>query len=541
MPEKIAAKAVRGNDTGGRVYPFAALLFAPASVLEPMARNLGQTTLVDIAPAVSGTIAFALGIWLLAVLARRRADGGAVLIAAIWTVGCLYYGEIFSDLNRALGGGYAMLHPLPLALAAVSLLTWAAWRWGRVLGVVHLVLTGIAGAMLLTPAWKVAAYEWEHGAATAAYDPGLAVAALPASMANDRRPDIYHFVFDRYGSERTLARHYGIDEPIGDFLEEQGFHVARESYSNYQKTGHSLASLFAMDYLTPLAEDPRVDGRNWRPIFKMLDDHVVGRFLRAGGYEHHQYGSWWRGTFHNSTADINRPHGFSEFNMIYLRGTMLRPVFHLLPDTALTMRLDWDNAQCQRVGPQIEEIKAIGARDRPVYVFAHILVPHGPYVFTPEGDCLDQIAARARGPEQGYVDQIGYADTIMRDIVGALISADREPPVIIFQADEGPFPGSYGRGPWQEAPAEDLRIKTGILNAIFVPGGDHSLFRQDMTAVNIYRLVFNTVFGTDFAELPDRIFAFPNDGRLYEFHDVTERVRCREFAAAPRADVQSGC
>src|SRR5690606_16243736 len=138
---------------------------------------------------------------------------------------------------------------------------------------------------------------------------------------------------------------------------------AREARANYQKTGHSLASIFAMDYLTPLAEGD-YGGRNWRPIFGMLDDHAVGRFLRERGYEHHQYGSWWAGTFHNSRADVNRSHGFSEVNMIYLRGTILRPLFHLLPDTPLTMRLDWDNAQCQRLGPQLEEIRSIGERDR---------------------------------------------------------------------------------------------------------------------------------------------------------------------------------
>ena len=55
----------------------------------------------------------------------------------------------------------------------------------------------------------------------AAYDADRAMAEmpeLPAPTRADARPtppDIYHFVFDRYGSEETLARHYGIGEPIG--------------------------------------------------------------------------------------------------------------------------------------------------------------------------------------------------------------------------------------------------------------------------------------------------------------------------------------
>ena len=52
------------------------------------------------------------------------------------------------------------------------------------------------------------------------------------------------------------------------------------------------------------------------------------------------------------------------------------------------MRLDWDNGQCQRVARQVEEIKALERGGPPLYVFAHLLVPHEPYVFTPDGRCL---------------------------------------------------------------------------------------------------------------------------------------------------------
>ena len=71
-----------------------------------------------------------------------------------------------------------------------------------------------------------------------------------------------------------------------------------------------------MDYLT-LDRDPRVFANNWHPIFKMLDDNRVGRFLRARGYEHHQVGSWWVGTQDNPFADSSQPFGLSEFDMTY--------------------------------------------------------------------------------------------------------------------------------------------------------------------------------------------------------------------------------
>ena len=169
-----------------------------------------------------------------------------------------------------------------------------------------------------------------------------------------------------------------------------------------------------MDYLDFLANDPRVKGENYHPMFEMLDDHRVARFLKARGYDVVQFGAWWRGTYHNPLADENHPLGFSEFDRNYLRSTMLRPVFPLLPDVPFTGRLDWDHGQCQRVARQAEMIKDAGRRERPVYVFAHVLLPHGPDVFTPDGDCLDFRASMDRGERQGYIDQVAYAASSSR-------------------------------------------------------------------------------------------------------------------------------
>jgi hypothetical protein len=514
------------------VLPVAALLLAPASVLALMATNLRQTSFRDVAPSLAGTFGFVVLAWLATVLLRRRADAGSAVITCLWTAVCLFYLSLFGGLNALLDGGYPMLAGLPFAIAALVFGT-AAVHWLRLPWTpVHLVLTGIGLVTLATPLWQATAYEWRHGGARSIYDAERAAAEMsdiaervPVAPAGARPPDIYHFIFDRYGSAETLSRDYGIERTIDGFLTERGFHVATESYSNYQKTGQSLASTFHMDYLDDLAENPLLDGGNWHPIFAMLDDHRVGRFLQAQGYTFLQFGSWWTGTYRSAVADENHPHGFSEFGMLYLRRTILRPLFHALPDTPLTMRLDWDNAQCQRVARQVEQVKAIGVRDDPVYVFVHVLVPHGPYVFAPDGRCLTQQEAATRGDRQGYIDQIAYADRIIEDVVTTLQERDGPAPVILIQADEGPFPLENNRTPWQEASSGDLRVKLGILNAIYFPNGDYGLLRNDITPVNSYRVLFNTVFGTDLPILPDRIFAFPDDWTLYEFHDVTDRVR----------------
>ena len=515
---------------GGRVYPWVAVLLAAASVLQPLSWELHEAPLADAVPALLITSAFAVVAWLVAAALRRRADAGAALIACVWVVGSLYYLELVRHLNRALGGDYSMVRPLPVALGVMIALTFGLGGARRWHGLVHTVMACIAVALIARPVWVVADFEWRHGAATAAYDADRAMAAMPAlaqaGAAGGEAPDIYHIVFDRYGSEETLREHYGVREPIGPFLESKGFYVARDSFANYVSTGHSLASTFAMDYLTELAADPRVFGANWLPLFEMMDDSRVGRFLRGQGYEIEQFGSWWAGTHHNPNADRNFAPGLGEFDMAYGRRTILMPILHLLPDTPLTMQLDWDNGQCQRIARQVEAIKRTGDGERPTYVFAHILVPHGPYVFAPDGRCLGQKESEARGEPKGYAAQVAYADTIIEDLVDTLLAEGRRPAVLLIQADEGPIPARDMRVPWQDAPDEELRIKFGILSAYHFPDGDYRRLRQDLSPVNSYRAILGNEFGLDLPELPDRMYVFPDHTSIWDFHDVTDRVRC---------------
>jgi hypothetical protein len=360
-------------------------------------------------------------------------------------------------------------------------------------------------------------------------------AAGPAAA--ERPPDIYHFVFDRLASDELLARDFGVKPGIGQFLEKRGFYVAHASHSNYLTTLLSLASTFYLDYLHFLP-DPRVKEDNWHPVQKMLDDHRVARALRARGYEFLQFGGWWRGTYNNPLADENHALGFSEFAMRYLQGTALRPLFWAMPDTGFTMRLDWDRGQCQRVPRQVEMIQNVGVRERPVYVFAHFLLPHEPFVFAPDGRCLSHAESAERGRQQGYVDQVAYAHRIIEQLVTTLQTEGRPKPIILIQADEGPYPedGPFPdrdlRIPWQDAPPEHLRIKSGILNAFYFPDGGYDQLRPDITPVNSYRVLFNHYFGADLPLLPDRIYAFPFITDPFEFYDVTSVVRGNAGASA---------
>ena len=129
--------------------------------------------------------------------------------------------------------------------------------------------------------------------------------------------------------------------------------------------------------------------------------------------------------------------------------------------------------------------QAIG---QPKFVFAHILAPHTPFVFTRDGQPVDRDSPFTLNadPElndkqrynQRFVDQTLFINTSVLGLVDQILAQPGNP-VIILQGDHG-LPSS---GEWA----------TAILNAIRMPEGEDSLY-PDHEPGEYFRLVFNQLF-----------------------------------------------
>jgi hypothetical protein len=514
------------------LHPF---LFAGASVIRIYSANLRWLYVDEFLPALGAALAVALLLLLAFSAVVGSSRGRAPVLASTAVLAGLFYGEILDAVNRHTGLGLTSVGALPLMIAAFAGV-FAAVSWSRADFLpANVVLNGIALAIVAVPAWQIASHHWQTGGifrpAPAAVDEVSAVerpVIADAAAARDAPRQLFYFIFDRYGSQPVLADYYGFDNSdLVGFLEEKGFYVASNSRANYLKTAHSLASTFHMDYLDHLAEDPRSRNGNWHPIYDMLRDHRVGRFLKSQGYKFIQFGSWWGPTQNNPHADENHSFGYSELNHWYIRGTIAGPVIQALaPDSTVARRLKWDLGQCQRVPRQIEKIKEIGARGDKAFVFAHILVPHDPYLFDAEGRCPSPELAERTDSER-YVEQVRYANALIKDVVSALLATDGPKPVIVIQSDEGPFPPRYRSEDrsWHDATVDELREKMGILNAFYFADGDYRALDPEMTSVNTFRILFDKYFGTELGRLPERINAFPDTSRIYDFYDITAVLR----------------
>lgn len=364
-------------------------------------------------------------------------------------------------------------------------------------------------------------------------------AALRAALDNDYpplstvgpdgpsgRPDIYFIVFDRYARADQLAARYDFDNSgFLESLRERGFQVSGRSYSAYQRTAHSLASTLNLDYV------PSIEGRasnDWVPLYERLRAPRLYPFLKAAGYRIVTMGSWWEPTRTSPLADQNiayfavpeslRP--MVEHSMI-LRGLGRMGIAWLNPR----------NRQCARIKHKFGALEDAASAEEPVFVFAHFLVPHPPFVIDADGACKTAGQARSASRRDNYIAQLEYTNSAILKLIHTLM--DKNPDsVIILQSDEGPWPNKYAGEEithfgadvtsvdWNIVAPDDLREKMAILNAIYLPGKPNISIKDDFSPVNTFRLILREYFDQPLQDLQTENRVFLSNSLLWQFRDV---------------------
>jgi hypothetical protein len=172
-------------------------------------------------------------------------------------------------------------------------------------------------------------------------------------------------------------------------------------------------------------------------------------------------------------------------------------------------------------------------RDKPgpKFVQAHILLPHPPLVFDRDGTFIDDATATGLTSLERYQRQLDYTNTRLKEIfTGLQALPEDERPIIILQADEGPWPPSYGTGrktsaDWAaQATDDELEQKYGILNAWYLPDGSDLGLYPTMTAINTFPVLFSRYFGIEYPLLPDRVYSSRDWYHPYDLTDITDRL-----------------
>ncbi len=357
-------------------------------------------------------------------------------------------------------------------------------------------------------------------------------ASAPPSAGQGR--DIWYLVFDRYAGQDALSRIYGYDN--SQFLaqlERRGFTIAEHSTANYVKTAHSLASTLGMEYLDAEALEAAASAPDdWKPLYRALQgSHAVQRFVHERGYRYLHLGVLRGATYTNSEADAVYVYGNqTEFGAVLSNTTLLVALENVLGGPGADSYATLYGRHSLYQFSTLAQLASAPA-ESPRFIFAHFLLPHPPYAFNADGSWVSPEQAAERDEAEEYIQQLQFTNDRMLELLDEVLDRpDDESPIVLIQADEGPFPPRYARDEegfaWIEATEDELVQKFSILAAYRVPGVSEAELGvyPGITPVNSFRVIFNAAFGTDLPMLPDRNFVFVDQRHIYDMIDVTARL-----------------
>lgn len=366
------------------------------------------------------------------------------------------------------------------------------------------------------------------------------------SSSSDR--DVYYLVFDRYASNETLKKLYGYDNsPFLTFLKNRGFFVNENAHSNYQFTTMSVASTLNLRYFDQEQNAYKDTDKNLQPYYDLLNHNAVGKFVKQFGYKYFHVGSWWEPTKASSEATASFARGSyitifnqrvypNEFTQLMLQNTLLKPLLErpikVKNFTVFELVIDIRQVHANNFAYQIQTLHKLQNNKQKKYVFVHFLMPHPPFVYKADGqvyfDDTNEVDKKA------YIEQLKYTNAEIEKMVTELQSRPGQQPVIVIQADEGPYPknfyeqhkdGNDHKYPWPKASPNDLQEKFGVLSAYYLPGEPKQQPHQGITGVNTFRLIFNNYFGTNLPLLADRSYVYESNDRYYNYVDITDKLK----------------
>lgn len=532
------------------IHPFAFALFP---VLSLYVKNIGKGHLREAVEIAIGVFIFAALFWLFVNLCVRNKRESSVIVSVFFVL-FFSYGHAISAVTAILERIHLLDKARFLVQGDPALLAWLA-IWGilfvvasystlkstsdlhqatqflNVVGLTLMVMVGVnfftAGGIniFLIPGIREAvAHADSDENATENLDRATTDEFVDSWKTNlslentnkvsDSLPDIYCIILDMYARADYLEEIYHYDNSeFLSFLTDKGFYVASKSRSNYVYSTHSLASSLNLVYLDEVADQVGDEFESSRPSIVMLKNNRLIQYLRNHGYTIVAFSTGYWFTEIRS-ADVymkpDEPGWYpSEFQSTLINLTPLS----ILPVLQTTQ----DDIHRARVLYTLEHIADATRIDSPTFVFAHVVAPHPPYAFGPNGE---PVKSKPHGSytydefKETYRNQVIHINKRMQTVVEEILSQSPEPPIIIVQSDHGSCYGPYYL---------NLPERMSILNAYYFPDQNYEALYEDITPVNTFRVILNNYFNTNYELLEDRSY-YSTRKRPYLFTDVTDEV-----------------
>ena len=500
--------------------PIAPFLLASQSIIQLVSLNVDQLEAEEIYVSVFASILVALVILCIAKLIFRSWSR-ANAVAAMVTISFFSFGELASFLTfmRKADRQQTNLEAMLIYILLIGL-------WGVVISIMKqpqqanlifnimsIIFLGQSVVQLQNHGFQIKTLFDNQDTPS--------IAPIHVSSIAVEQPDIYYIILDGYGRHDILKEIYALDN--SDFLNSlkmQGFYVATDSNANYIQTFLSVTSSLNM---API-QDMRLGNKritNRKQLYEMASNSEVRRLLAEHGYRMIAFQNSYSLSITN--ADI------------YHDSVPIRPFYSLLIDTTMLRivlgdRLIGRSYDLHRdtIMFTINTLKTIPKQQGNYFVFAHILLPHPPFVFTSdcqviEGsesftlvDGSDYLDYHSRLQYvEGYRMQVQCANRLILDAISEILKNSYPAPIIIIQGDHGPGLDLD----WESFENSNIYERLGILNAYYFPDQDYHQLYPRVSPVNSFRIVLNQFFDQNYPLLQDYHYYSPWN-RPFEFHEA---------------------
>jgi len=498
-------------------FPFHSFLFLFLPILVLFRGNLAQLYLEDLVlPFLLLLIPIILLIVGFSFFFKSSTKSG--LFVSLMIILFFSYGHIFQALNEAIINlqiSHAIFVVPFLAICILGFLY--CLKTKRKLNNITLILNVVAITLIAVTLTQLIGYDFNP---YYIFEDDVDISTqFDLADSLGEYPDIYYIILDEYAGSKTLNDAFDYDNSeFINFLNTTGFNTPLQTQSNYFVSFLSLSSALNMQYVNFYTDEVGIDSKDRRLSHNLMHDNRIMQILESNGYSTINFDSNWGPTNAIKIADQNlcekSPTFNSELLIAVLSSSMLKPIY-----TDLFLPADRERVLC--IFSELPEIQF--ESKKPIFVFAHIMLPHGPYVWGPNGEHkkIDSLSMLdIEEDKKAYIDQLKFTNKMVQEMIEKIIDEKKRSKIIIIQSDHGTaFPMDW------ENPTEKMKHdRLSNINYILLPDKNKNFLYNTMTPVNTFRALFNDYFGTNFEILEDRVF-FSDYEKPYNFIDVTHLFR----------------
>ena len=331
-----------------------------------------------------------------------------------------------------------------------------------------------------------------------------------------RLPDVYYIILDEYAGPRGLEFLQYDNSEFLSYLTEKGFYLPADPHSNYPMTHFSVPSSMNMRYINYFADQLGKESKNYLPVRELLFNSEVIQNFKSLGYKIVIFNSGWVSPDEFKNVDVSLCKDEKFVDSVLLDTVTRTSMIGYFVER-------WSEQQSRdRVLCTFSELPTIkDDYEEPVFVFAHMLIPHAPYVFGPNGEAIvpgTSLYSEKWDEKLAYIDQLKFTNKETQTMIEKLLEDKDKEPLIIIQSDHG-----TGFIDWKNPTDDMLRQRFSNFNAYYFPDDAKNQLYERITPVNSFRVIFDAYFNGNYPLLEDKAY-WSNGYAPYDIRDVTDIV-----------------